>query len=171
MLFFLDICFCVPKRQTHQCVFQTNGNASNTLAMKHLENILPYLWMRFPGPCKCIHVYASPQSINLWPCDGALRSDRAILIVRSCVCVRGRLSLQGFIHPRWCRISSINSTVPFWVKNRFFDSVGFPPGGRGNFQFLSEHGHSLDLPPHPGCNPGKWRPYLEIPDPKHVITQ
>ena len=98
MLFFLDICFCVPKRQTHQCVFQTNGNASNTLAMKHLENILPYLWMRFPGPCKCIHVYASPQSINLWPCDGALRSDRAILIVRSCVCVRGRLSIWEMDH-------------------------------------------------------------------------
>ena len=74
-----------------KCVFQTNVNASNTLAMKHLESILPYLWMRFPGPYKCIHVYASIQNINLWPCDGALRSHRAILIVCSCVCVRGRL--------------------------------------------------------------------------------
>ena len=85
-----------------KCVFQTNVNATNTLAMKHLESILPYLWMRFPGPYNCIHVYASPQNINLWPCDGALRSDRAILIVRSCVCVRGRIYIYIFINFTFC---------------------------------------------------------------------
>ena len=39
--------------------------------------------------------------------------------------------LQGFIHPRWCRMSSINS-----IKTE--KSIYF-----------------LDLPPHSGCNLGK----------------
>ena len=28
--------------------------------------------------------------------------------------------LQGFIHPRWCRISSINSMMPLKVPTTFF---------------------------------------------------
>ena len=42
---------------------------------------------------------SSPQNINLFNCVRALRSYRAILIVRSCVCVWGRLSLEYF---DWC---------------------------------------------------------------------
>ena len=44
---------------------------------------------------------SSPQNINLFNCVRALRSYRAILIVRSCVCVWGRLSLYGNISPNW----------------------------------------------------------------------
>ena len=90
VLLFLTYVSVCQRGRLPKCVFQTNVNASSTLAMKHFENILPYLWMRFPGPfkciqhtCLCITPKHQPLTLRWDPAIGSCDPDRAFLRLRS----------------------------------------------------------------------------------------
>ena len=96
-----------------------NGCSFSMLDWEHFQQILGGIWITHLAAAGVLIAMKLPHDVMLWYCWWKKSCTSWYTVVNIHY-------LRGFIHPRWCRISSINSMCLFFFWRWFCDDCDTP---------------------------------------------